>query len=60
MRTRGEIQRESKLMGQRRNRKGGGGVTVRTKKHYKSSQTIKTPGLAPSRRREEVRYICMI
>lgn len=57
MRTRGEIQRKSKLMGQRRKRKGGGGYTARTKKHYKSSQTIKTPGLAPSRRREEVKYM---
>lgn len=53
----GEIQRKSKLMGQRRKRKGGEGVTARTKKHYKSSQTIKTPGLAPSRRREEVKYM---
>lgn len=55
MRARGCSAKKVKVDGPKEEKMGRRGVTVRTKKHSKSSQTIKMPSLALRGRREEVK-----
>lgn len=57
MRARGCNAKKVKVDGPKEKKMGRRGITVKTKKHYKSSQTIKMPSLALSGRMEEVKYM---